>query len=69
MCIRDRIDILHVTYGDAVSVRITHYFVLDFLPSCDTALNQYLTEMCIRDRSYTGSNEWTMCSYSMEFSF
>ncbi len=27
----NRIDILHVTYGDAVSVRITHYFVLDLL--------------------------------------
>ena len=42
----DGIDVLHVTYGDAVACAVTHYFVLDLFPACDTTLYQYL--------SYTG---------------
>ena len=40
----DRIDIFHVTYGDTVAVRITHYLILDLFPSCDTTLYQYLSD-------------------------
>ena len=40
----DRVDIFHVTYGDAVAVGITHYLVLDFLPSCDTSLYKDLSD-------------------------
>ena len=40
----DRIDVLHVTYGNTVAVRITHYLVLNFLPSGDAALYQHLTD-------------------------
>ena len=40
----DRIDVLHVTYGNTVAVRITHYLVLNFLPSGDAALYKNLTD-------------------------
>ena len=39
----NRIDVLHITYGDAVAVGIAHYLILDFLPACDTALYQHLS--------------------------
>ena len=40
----DRIDIFHITYGDAVSCGITHYFVLDLFPARDAALYQYFSD-------------------------
>ena len=42
----DGIDVLHITYGDAVAYAVTHYFVLNLFPTRDTTLYQYL--------SYTG---------------
>ena len=42
----DGIDVLHITYGDAVACAVTHYFVLNLFPARDTTLYQYL--------SYTG---------------
>ena len=40
----NRIDILHITYRDAVSVGITHYFVLNLFPAGDAALNQNFSD-------------------------
>ena len=37
-----RINVFHVTYGNAVSLCITHYLVLDFLPASNTAFYQNL---------------------------
>ena len=34
---------LHITYSDAVSVRIPHYFILDFFPAGNTTLYQNLS--------------------------
>ena len=31
------------TYGDAVACAVTHYFVLDLFPACNTTLYQYLS--------------------------
>ena len=37
-----RVNVLHVTYGDNITRRITDNLVLDFLPAGDALLNQYL---------------------------
>ena len=39
----NRINVFHVTYCDAVTISITHYLVLYFLPTCDTTLNKNLS--------------------------
>ena len=39
----NRVNIFHITYGNAVSRTVPHYLILDFLPACDTALYQNLT--------------------------
>ena len=41
-----RVQVFHITYGNAVTIAVTHYFVLDLFPTRDTTLYQYL--------SYTG---------------
>ena len=33
-----RVDILHVADGDHIACAVTHNFVLDLFPACDTAL-------------------------------
>ena len=38
-----RIDIFHITYGNAVSCAVAHYFVLDLFPACNTTLDKHLT--------------------------
>ena len=38
-----RVNIFHITYGDAVSVGIPHYFILDFFPAGNTTLYQNLS--------------------------
>ena len=38
----DRVEVLHVTYGDDIARRIAHYLVLDFLPAGDASLDQNL---------------------------
>ena len=38
----DRVNVFHITYGDAVSCTVAHYFILDFFPSGDAALYQNL---------------------------
>ena len=45
----DRIDVLHIADRDNVACGVPHYLILDFLPSCDTALYEYL--------SYSGKSE------------
>ena len=45
----NRVNIFHITYRNAVSVSVTHYFVLNLFPSCNTALYQNL--------SYTGKTK------------
>ncbi len=40
----DRVDVLHVTYGDAVVVTVTHDLVLDFLPAGHAALDEHLAD-------------------------
>ena len=40
----NRIQILHITYGNTGTVRITHNLVLNLFPARDTTLNQYLTD-------------------------
>ena len=37
-----RINIFHITYGNAVACTIPHHFIFDFLPSCNTAFYQNL---------------------------
>ena len=37
-----RVEVLHVTYGDAVVVAVAHYLILYLLPSLQTLLYQYL---------------------------
>ena len=54
----DRIDIFHVTHGDTVAVRITHYLILDLFPACDTTLNQHL--------AYTGKTK-SICKDLLQF--
>ena len=39
----DRVEVLHVADGDAVIVAITHDLILDFLPACDAAFNENLS--------------------------
>ena len=38
----NRVEVLHITYGDDIARRITHYLILDLLPAGDAALNQNL---------------------------
>ena len=38
----NRIQVFHITNGDAVACTVTHYFVLDFFPSGDTSFYQNL---------------------------
>ena len=38
----NRVEVLHITYGDDIARRITHHLVLDFLPAGDAALDQNL---------------------------
>ena len=38
----DRVEVLHITYGDDIARRIAHYLVLDLLPAGDAALDQNL---------------------------
>ena len=38
-----RVNIFHITYGDAVAACVTHYLVLNLFPACDTAFHQYLS--------------------------
>ena len=38
----DRIEVLHITYGDDIARRITHHLVLDLLPAGDATLDQNL---------------------------
>ena len=45
----NRIQVFHITNGDAVACTVTHYFVLDFFPSGDTSLYQNL--------AYTGKTQ------------
>ena len=40
----DRIDVLHVADGDAVSCTVPHNLVLDFFPSGDASFNKYLAD-------------------------
>ena len=38
-----RVNILHITYGDAVAHAVPHNLILDFFPARDTALHQHLS--------------------------
>ncbi len=40
----DRIDIFHITYGDAVACAVPHHFVLDLFPAADTSFYQNLSD-------------------------
>ena len=40
----NRIDVFHITYGNAIAVCIAHHFILNFFPSCDAALYEYFTD-------------------------
>ena len=40
----DRVDIFHITYGNAVACTVTHNLVFDFFPACDAALYKYLSD-------------------------
>ena len=40
----DRVDVLHVADGDAVSYAVPHYLVLDLFPSGDTSFNEYFAD-------------------------
>ena len=40
----DRIQILHITNCNTGTISITHYFVFDLFPACDTTLYQNLTD-------------------------
>ena len=35
-----RVQVFHITYGNAVTIAVTHYFVLDLFPSCDATFYQ-----------------------------
>ena len=37
-----RVEVLHVTHGDAVVVAVAHYLIFDFLPALQTLLHQHL---------------------------
>ena len=39
----NRIQVLHITYGNAISVAVTHYLILDLFPSGNTSLHKNLT--------------------------
>ena len=45
----DRVDIFHVTYGDAVAGAVAHNLILDLFPACNAALYQNL--------AHTGKSE------------
>ena len=45
----NRVDIFHIADSDAVSCAVTHYFVFDFFPACDTSFYQ--------DLSYSGKTQ------------
>ena len=38
-----RVDVFHVADSDHISGTVAHYLILDFLPTCDTALYQHLS--------------------------
>ena len=40
----NRVNVFHITYSNTVSIGITHYFVLDFLPACDTTFYQHFSD-------------------------
>ena len=44
-----RVNVFHITYGDAVAYAVTHYFIFDFLPAGNTSFHQNL--------SYSGKTE------------
>ena len=39
----NRIQIFHITYGNAISVAVAHYLILDLFPSGNTSLHKNLT--------------------------
>ena len=48
----NRVNVFHVADGDDIALAVTHDFVFDFLPACNTFLNQNLIYTGIQD---TGS--------------
>ena len=54
----DRIDILHVTYRDAVACAVAHHLILDLFPACDAALHQHFP--------HTGKTQ-TVCQDLLQF--
>ena len=40
----NRINIFHITYSNAVSIAVTHHFILNLFPSSNTTLYQYLSD-------------------------
>ena len=36
------VEVLHVTYGDAVVIGVAHYLILDLLPTLEALLNEHL---------------------------
>ena len=41
-----RIKVLHIAYGDAIVLGISHHFVLDLLPTLHAALDEDLRACC-----------------------
>ena len=39
----NRVNVFHITYSNTVSSTISHYFVLDFFPSCNAAFYKNLS--------------------------
>ena len=39
-----RVNIFHITYGNAVALAVTHHLIFDFLPACDAAFDQNLSD-------------------------
>ncbi|MPM33851.1 hypothetical protein SDC9_80432 [bioreactor metagenome] len=43
----DRVEVFHVTDGNAVIISITDYFIFYFFPACNTAFNQCLADKAV----------------------
>ena len=40
----DRVEVFHRADGNYIALLITHYLILDFLPTCDTPFNKNLSD-------------------------